>query len=445
MGPRRAGRLRDSRAASPGRKSDRDRGRAHHGKLPCQAWNKSPRGVFLGRHGSQSAATGGRHRGSDGDGLFAARDRIAHRRHGAGIGDNVHHEASRRSGFLEARKIGKPDPDAARRDCRCQQSRLAPQCPSRRSAGRPGSSPGAKKTYDFRSERPRLGRHQYHRGGSGGTTNSAKAESRQGPGDRRISLEQDRALMRILKLSPQIEKRLLARRTQRDEEAHAVASEIVADVRKRGDSALFAWAKKLDHVDLAHDGVRISRKEIRSAGKRVGSDFLRATERAAKNVRSVAEKQMPRPWSIDSEPGVRISQRVSPIESIGCYIPGGQFSLVSTLIMTAVPAKISRVSDIIIVCPNPSPGLMATASFLGIEKIARIGGAQAIAALAYGTKSIPRVEKIFGPGNKYVTAAKQLVSADCAIDLPAGPTAALVRAAESNARWIAADLLAPPE
>ncbi len=251
--------------------------------------------------------------------------------------------------------------------------------------------------------------------------------------------------MRILKLSPQIEKRLLARRTQRDEEAHAVASEIVADVRKRGDSALFAWAKKLDHVDLAHDGVRISRKEIRSAGKRVGSDFLRATERAAKNVRSVAEKQMPRPWSIDSEPGVRISQRVSPIESIGCYIPGGQFSLVSTLIMTAVPAKIAGVSDIIIVCPNPSPGLMATASFLGIEKIARIGGAQAIAALAYGTKSIPRVEKIFGPGNKYVTAAKQLVSADCAIDLPAGPTEAIVLAAEGNARWIAADLLAQAE
>jgi histidinol dehydrogenase len=251
--------------------------------------------------------------------------------------------------------------------------------------------------------------------------------------------------MRILKLSPQIEKRLLARRTQRDEEAHAVASEIVADVRKRGDSALFAWAKKLDHVDLAHDGVRISRKEIRSAGKRVGSDFLRATERAAKNVRSVAEKQMPRPWSIDSEPGVRISQRVSPIESIGCYIPGGQFSLVSTLIMTAVPAKIAGVSDIIIVCPNPSPGLMATASFLGIEKIARIGGAQAIAALAYGTKSIPRVEKIFGPGNKYVTAAKQLVSSDCAIDLPAGPTEAIVFAEHGNAGWIAADLLAQAE
>ena len=113
--------------------------------------------------------------------------------------------------------------------------------------------------------------------------------------------------------------------------------------------------------------------------------------------------------------------------------------------MTVVPAKVAGVSRIIAVCPNPSPELMATASFLGIERIARVGGAQAIAALAYGTKSIPRVEKIFGPGNKYVTAAKQLVSSDCAIDLPAGPTEAIVFASRGNPRWIAADLLAQAE
>jgi histidinol dehydrogenase len=251
--------------------------------------------------------------------------------------------------------------------------------------------------------------------------------------------------MRILKLTPRIEKRLLSRRAQRDEEAHSVASEIVADVRKRGDAALFAWTKKLDNLDLARDAVWISRKEIRSAERRVSSDFLSAIKRAAKNVRSVAEKQIPRSWTFETEPGVKISQRASPIESIGCYIPGGHFSLVSTLVMTAVPAKVAGVSRITAVCPSPNPELLAAAGLLGIEEIARIGGAQAIAALAYGTKSIARVEKIFGPGNKYVTAAKQFVSADCAIDLPAGPTEAIVLAVEGNARWIAADLLAQAE
>jgi histidinol dehydrogenase len=251
--------------------------------------------------------------------------------------------------------------------------------------------------------------------------------------------------MRILKLTPRIEKWLLSRRAQRDEEAHSVASKIVADVRKRGDAALFAWTKKLDHSDLTRDGVWISQKEIRSAQRRVSSEFLSAVKRAAKNVRSVAEKQIPRPWTFETEPGVRISLRVSPIESIGCYIPGGHSSLVSTLVMTAVPARVAGVSRIVAVCPAPNPELLAAASLLGIGEIARIGGAQAIAALAYGTKSIPRVEKIFGPGNKYVTAAKQLVSGDCAIDLPAGPTEAIVLAAEGNARWIAADLLAQAE
>jgi len=251
--------------------------------------------------------------------------------------------------------------------------------------------------------------------------------------------------MRIVKLTPRTEKWLLARRAQRDDEAHSVAATIVADVRKRGDSALFAWSKKLDELDLARDGVWIPGKEIRAAKAQVSSEFLKAIQRAAKNVRRVAEKQLPRLWTVETEPGVKISQRVSPIESIGCYIPGGRFSLVSTLLMTAVPAKVAGVSCIITVCPRPNPELLATANLLGIEKIARVGGAQAIGALAYGTKSIPRVEKIFGPGNKYVTAAKQIVSSDCAIDLPAGPTEAIVLAAEGNARWIAADLLAQAE
>lgn len=148
---------------------------------------------------------------------------------------------------------------------------------------------------------------------------------------------------------------------------------------------------------------------------------------------------------METTPGVRVSQRVSPIETIGCYIPGGRFSLVSTLLMTVIPAQEAGVRKIVVASPRPGRELLATAAFLGVRRVARIGGAQAIAALAYGTRSIPRVDKIFGPGNRYVTAAKRLVSADCAIDLLAGPTEAVVFATRGNARLIAADLLAQAE
>jgi histidinol dehydrogenase len=251
--------------------------------------------------------------------------------------------------------------------------------------------------------------------------------------------------MRILKLTPGVEKKVLAARVAHVQEAQTVAAQIVADVCKRGDSALLAWARKLDDADLSAKNLWISQKEIRSAERNVSPDFLRAIRQAARNIRRVAEKQLPRPWSLEVEPGVRIQQRVLPIESIGCYVPGGQASLVSTLLMTAVPAQAAKVPRIIAVCPRPNNELLAAANFLGLTEVARIGGAQAIAAMAYGTTRIPRVEKIFGPGNKYVTAAKQLVSADCAIDLPAGPTEAIVLAERGNARWIAADLVAQAE
>jgi len=251
--------------------------------------------------------------------------------------------------------------------------------------------------------------------------------------------------MRILKLTSAVEKKLLAARVAHDDDARAVAARIVADVHKRGDTALLAWTKKLDQVDLRAKDLCISQKEIRSAQRNVSPDFLRAIRQASRNIRCVAEQQLPRDWSVEVETGVRISQCVLPIESVGTYIPGGHASLFSTLLMTAIPAQVARVQSIVAVCPRPNNELLAAASFLGITEIARIGGAQAIAALAYGTKSIPRVEKIFGPGNKYVTAAKQLISSNCAIDLPAGPTEAIVLAEGGNARWIAADLLAQAE
>jgi histidinol dehydrogenase len=251
--------------------------------------------------------------------------------------------------------------------------------------------------------------------------------------------------MRILKLTAASEKKLFKAREKRDAEAERIAAEIVADIRKSGDKALFEWTKKLDGIDLPSEGLWIGEKEIAAAKRAADKDFLKAVEHATRNVRRVAEEQLPKPWSIETDPGVRIAQRVEPIEAIGCYIPGGNFALVSTLIMTVVPAEVARVKNIVVACPRPNAGLLAAASILGVKKIARIGGAQAIAALAYGTKSVQRVEKIFGPGNQFVTAAKEIVSSDCAIDLPAGPTEAVVYAERGNARWIAADLLAQAE
>jgi histidinol dehydrogenase len=191
--------------------------------------------------------------------------------------------------------------------------------------------------------------------------------------------------------------------------------------------------------------VWIGTKEIAAARRAASKDLVRAIEHAVRNVKRVAQQQLPKGWSIETDSGVRISQKVEPIERVGCYIPGGHFALVSTLVMTVATAQVAGVPEIVVVCPRPDEALLTAAAILGVTRIARIGGAQAIAAMAYGTQSVPRVEKIFGPGNQFVTAAKQLVANDCAIDLPAGPTEAVVFAERGNARWIAADLLAQAE
>jgi histidinol dehydrogenase len=251
--------------------------------------------------------------------------------------------------------------------------------------------------------------------------------------------------MRILKLTAAVEKQLLQARHQRDPEAERVATRIVGDVRRRGDAALFAWTKKLDGVDLRSDGIWISRREISEATSSVSGEFLRAVKHAARNVERVARQQLPREWTVEVEPGLRIGQLVRPIQAIGCYIPGSRYALVSTLVMTVIPAKVAGVPRVVAVCPKPNAELLAAADLLGVFGIARIGGAQAVAALAYGTESVPHVDKIFGPGNRFVTAAKQVVSSQCAIDLPAGPTEAILLATSGNASWIASDLLAQAE
>ena len=251
--------------------------------------------------------------------------------------------------------------------------------------------------------------------------------------------------MRILKLTSGTEAQLMKMREGLDRAAYRAAQKIVADVKRRGDAALDDWSRKLDSVDLRRRSVWISPQEMAAAKKRVSPEFLRAVAHAAQNVRRVAEKQLPREWVLQVETGVKVAQVIRPIESIGCYIPGGHFALFSTLVMTVVPAQVAGVERIVAACPKANDELLAAADLLGVKYLARIGGAQAIGALAYGTRRIAPVEKIFGPGNRYVTAAKQIVSGDCAIDLPAGPTEAIVLARRGNARWIAADLLAQAE
>jgi histidinol dehydrogenase len=250
--------------------------------------------------------------------------------------------------------------------------------------------------------------------------------------------------MKLVRLTKNVERALLRRRRERDEKAHRVAARIITDVRRRGDAAIRDWTKKFDGAEL-RAGMWVSSVEIEKAANNVSRETRLAMEHAARNIRIVAERQLPRGWTLEAEPGVKISQVVRPIEAVGCYVPGGRFSLLSTLMMTVIPALVAGVKRIVVVSPTPNAGLLAAAAILGVTRVARVGGAQAIAALAYGTKSIAAVDKIFGPGNCFVTAAKQLVSGDCAIDLPAGPTEAIVLADDGDPAWIAADLLAQAE
>ncbi len=251
--------------------------------------------------------------------------------------------------------------------------------------------------------------------------------------------------MRVLWLTSTVEQEVLSSRRASSRDAERVAARIVGDVRRRGDQALFAWTRRLDRVALGPGNVWVSPGELAVARRQVSKQFLAAVDHAARNIRAVARRQKPQEWTIEVEPGVRAGQRVRAIDSIGCYLPGGRFSLVSTLLMTVIPAQEAGVREIIVASPQPGPTLLAAAERLTVPRLARVGGAQAIAALAYGTRSIPRVDKIFGPGNRFVTAAKKLVSNDCAIDMLAGPTEALVFAPRGNARFIAADLLAQAE
>src|SRR5262249_54344537 len=184
---------------------------------------------------------------------------------------------------------------------------------------------------------------------------------------------------------------------------------------------------------------------LQAAWQAVSDNFKQALNTAAGNIRKYCEWQRPQPWRNAVAAGIQVGQVVRPLASVGCYIPGGRHPLPSTVMMTVIPAQVAGVSHIRVVSPRPAPETLATAFFLDVREFYRVGGAQAIAALAHGTESIPRVDKIVGPGNLFVTAAKKLVAFDCAIDFLAGPTEAAVLSERGDPRFIAADLAAQAE
>ncbi|HEY1524900.1 MAG TPA: histidinol dehydrogenase [Candidatus Angelobacter sp.] len=219
---------------------------------------------------------------------------------------------------------------------------------------------------------------------------------------------------------------------------------IVADVRKSGDRALRRYAGKWDGLK-ARQSLQVASAELEQAWNCVSEEFKQALKTAADNIRKYCEWQKPQPWRNAVAPGIQVGQVVRPLQSAGCYVPGGRYPLPSTMLMTVIPAQVAGVSEIRVVSPRPAPETLAAAHFLGVHEFFRIGGAQAVAALAYGTPSVPKVDKIVGPGNLYVTAAKKIVAFDCGIDFLAGPTEVVVVSERGDARFIAADLVAQAE
>jgi histidinol dehydrogenase len=220
------------------------------------------------------------------------------------------------------------------------------------------------------------------------------------------------------------------------------AARIVAEVRTNGDRALRRYAHELDGLV---GPIEVPQHEWKSRARQVPRDVRQAIARAADHIRQVARAQMPRGFKLSVAPGVGVEQRVIPLDRVGCYVPGGLYPLPSSLLMTAIPARVAGVAEVIAVSPRPHPLILAAAVEAAVDRFFQMGGAHAIAALAYGTTLVPRVDKIVGPGNRWVAAAKAIVGRDCGIDFYAGPTEILIVGERMPADWIAADLIAQAE
>ena len=235
---------------------------------------------------------------------------------------------------------------------------------------------------------------------------------------------------------------LLSATRVRDRVTERRAAEIVARVRRGGDAALARYALQLD----GHRGaIEVPRRAWESRARPLAPAVRAAITRAASNIRKVSRQQVPTGWRLKVAAGITVEQRVVPIASVACYVPAGRYPLPSSLLMTAIPARAAGVPEVVVECPRPDAAVFAAAIEAGVDRFFHIGGAHAIAALAYGTRTVPRVDKIVGPGNRWVAAAKSIVSADCGIDLYASPTEILIVAASGSAAWIAADLVAQAE
>jgi histidinol dehydrogenase len=237
--------------------------------------------------------------------------------------------------------------------------------------------------------------------------------------------------------------RRMAARGSRYAEVEPGVRRIVADVRRRGDRAVRQYAEQWDGLP-PREPLRVAEEEIKAAWKSAAPQLKASLRTAAANIRRFCEWQKPMEWT-RTRNGITVGQIVRALDSVGCYVPGGRYPLVSTLLMTVIPALVAGVENIRVVSPQPRPEVLAAAGMLGVREVYRVGGAQVIAALAYGTQSLPRVDKIVGPGNLYVTAAKKLVSFDCAIDFLAGPTEIVIVSDAGTPEFIAADLVAQAE
>lgn len=249
-------------------------------------------------------------------------------------------------------------------------------------------------------------------------------------------------MLRILLSTDPAVRAIVDRRVTRDAAVQRAVGRIVTAVRNEGDDALRRYARQFDGLAA---GLEVPRPEMESAAATIPASVRSALRVCARNIRTVARRQVPKRWRVRVADGVDIEHRISPLGRVGCYVPAGRHPLPSSLLMTAIPAAVAGVRDVIAVCPKPDAVVMAAALEAGVARLFRIGGAHAVAALAYGTATVPRVDKIVGPGNRYVAAAKSLVSADCAIDFEAGPTEIVWFSDRARPDWIALDLIAQAE
>jgi len=235
------------------------------------------------------------------------------------------------------------------------------------------------------------------------------------------------------------------------EDVSFAVSKIISEVKLRGDDAIITFTERFDGVKLTIEDLEVSKEEIEAAYNEIDKNFLNTLNIAKNNIQKFHEAQVRKPWFIETSEGVSVGQITRPYNRVGLYIPGGRAPYPSTVLMTAIPAKVVNVNEIILCTPpnkdgTINPAILVAANEVGINKIFKVGGAQAIAALAYGTSKIPKVEKIIGPGNIYVQAAKRIVSNDVRIDLPAGPSEILIIADEtSNPDFISVDMLSQAE